>query len=140
MDSPPLWVFDLSFQGFFVPFNFLWEFLMSFWLNLLQNCTFKKNPFLVSIKLSTHNLIWHLFCYFQHCWSKICWILEFSPGVWGFFPLRQVSAKTSSLNLSLGISKNSTHICLWFLCASQLDTSLRSASEMDLKFADWDNP
>ena len=56
MDLPPLWVLGLSFLGFFVNINFQWEFFMSFWLNFLQNCTFKKKTFLDNIKLSTHKL------------------------------------------------------------------------------------
>ena len=46
-------------------------------------------------------------------------------------------AETTDFNPTLGISKGSTSHLWWFLCASWLDTFLGSASEIDLKFADW---
>ena len=46
--------------------------------------------------------------------------------------------ETKSSNTTLGISKDSTQLSWWFSFASQLSTLIATASEMDLKFADWE--
>ena len=85
MNSPPLWVFCLSFQGFFDHFLFSLGFASVFDQISIKIVLLKRNHFQITIKFPSAHIIRHLYYYFKPCWCKFCGILEFSPWVLGFF-------------------------------------------------------
>ena len=85
MNSPPLWVFCLSFQGFFDHFLFSLGFASVFDQISIKIVLLKRNHLQITIKFPSAHIIRHLYYYFKPCWCKFCGILEFSPWVLGFF-------------------------------------------------------
>ena len=85
MNSPPLWVFCLSFQGFFDHFLFSLGFASVFDQISIKIVLLKRNHLQITIKFLSAHIIRHLYYYFKPCWCKFCGILEFSPWVLGFF-------------------------------------------------------
>ena len=81
MNSPPLWVFCLSFQGFFDHFLFSLGFASVFDQISIKIVLLKRNHLQITIKFLSAHIIRHLYYYFKPCWCKFCGMLEFSPWV-----------------------------------------------------------